>query len=166
MQNQNQVLDVISEYLPRTTVSQWHAMVSGYIVGRGDDSPEIWTHVLLDQVVHDEVLNGFFSQVLECFNDDALSYDLILPRDDEALSIRSQALVEWVRHFLSSMGAASVLVADELSQSVNEILRDLNSVAELDYKNIDAGEDNEAHFLEVCEYVRVLVMTLFVEMGQ
>ena len=163
MANQEALMAVVSSYLPDVSELEWHAMVSGYIAGGGSAEPFFWTMVLLDHAIDHPLLNAYYQDVLSAFKDQSFAYDLLLPDSEEDLAVRSKGLVDWVQCFLSALGASGVWVAKSQPPIVNELLQDLNAVAQLNYQDVDPGEENENHFAQLHEYVRTLVMTFFLE---
>lgn len=164
MVNQEALMAVVSSYLSDVSEVEWHAMVSGYIAGGGSAEPLSWTRVLLDHPVDHPLLNACYQEILSAFQDQSFAYDLLLPDSDEDLAVRSKGLVDWVQCFLSALGASGVWVAESQSSIVKEVLQDLNAVAQLNYQDIDHSEENENDFAQLYEYVRTLVMTLYLEL--
>ena len=80
------------------------------------------------------------------------SFALFLPDDDAPLAERAEALSAWCQGFLYGVGYAG---AREWPDDCAEVLRDLADISRLD---ADAsGEEDEAAFTEISEFVRVCV---------
>ncbi|WNV03304.1 UPF0149 family protein [Candidatus Methylospira mobilis] len=87
------------------------------------------------------------------------SFGLFLPDDDEALYERAQALGEWCQGFLYGLGAQAE--STSWHGECQEILRHLVDIAQLDADA--AGEENEAAFMELSEFVRMGVQLIYGE---
>ena len=79
------------------------------------------------------------------------SFRLLLPDDDAPLSERASALSGWCQGFLFGIGSAGA--GRDWSADCAEVLRDLTDISQLDANA--AGEEDEAAFAEVSEFVRV-----------
>jgi uncharacterized protein YgfB (UPF0149 family) len=90
----------------------------------------------------------------------SVSLTLLLPSDEEALSLRTTAIGEWAQGFLSGFGAN--IGKTELSKETQEIIEDLISIAQIQADE-DEDEDGEVAYMEVNEYLRVAPLFLFSE---
>ncbi len=84
---------------------------------------------------------------------------LMLPDDDAEMAERLRALSEWCHGFLSGFG--SVSREEALTEEALSILQDLAAIVHISADEDDA--DEEADYMEVVEYVRVLAATLYQE---
>lgn len=92
---------------------------------------------------------------------DGFGLQMLLPDDDSPLSQRTAALGQWAYGFLTGFGSAGAK-ARELSEEVEDGLRDLASIAQIAAE--DGEDDNdESDYMEVTEYVRMLAASLFLE---
>ena len=88
-----------------------------------------------------------------------------MPDDNSSLPERSAALIEWCEGFLSGLGIAGVTDFERLSFECRELIHDLYKICRLDVGDMeDTGEDEEAAFVELIEYVRMGTMMLHDEM--
>lgn len=93
--------------------------------------------------------------------EDCFAITLLLPGDDDSLTLRSQALGEWCQGFLSGFGGS---IGDrKLSDEAREILEDYIAVAQIVAPESDESTADEASFMEVSEYLRMTTVYLFTE---
>jgi len=91
---------------------------------------------------------------------DGFGLQLILPDDETELSQRTATLGQWCYGFLTGFGSAGV-ANRELGEEAEDGLRDLAAIAHIAVE--DGDESDEADFMEVTEYVRMLAASLFME---
>lgn len=91
-----------------------------------------------------------------------LEFEMLLPDDDDEISIRVEALGRWCQSFLSGFGLYGKHTDASLSAEAKETLNDLGQIAQISADLEDLGE-NENDLMEVQEYVRMAVLMLFTE---
>jgi len=91
-----------------------------------------------------------------------MSFQLLLPDDESALSERVQMLGAWCTGFLSGFGLQGSHSNSSMSKETRETLQDLGQIAQIE-ADIDDTEENEADMMEVQEYVRMACLMLFTE---
>jgi uncharacterized protein YgfB (UPF0149 family) len=87
------------------------------------------------------------------------SFRILLPDDDRTLTERVDALAGWCSAFLEGFALSAEVPAGTMTQDCQELLEDLAAIG-----NATAGEPEEgaeSDLVEVVEYVRIGVMTLF-----
>ncbi|CAM3829742.1 hypothetical protein VA7868_01761 [Vibrio aerogenes CECT 7868] len=99
-------------------------------------------------------------------NENDFRLSLLLPEgdSDKDLMEKSEALSEWVNHFISGLGLAQLEIKS-LSEGSKEALGDLEEIGKL---MIDEEDDlNEQSLLleQVIEHVKVCVLTIHAECG-
>ena len=96
----------------------------------------------------------------ELVAESSVSLTLLLPSDDEALSLRTTAIGQWAQGFLSGFGAN--IGNTELSKEAREILEDFISIAQIQVDD-EEDEEGEMAYMEINEYLRVAPLFLFSE---
>ncbi|QEY60212.1 UPF0149 family protein [Pseudomonas sp. C27(2019)] len=96
----------------------------------------------------------------ELLAESSVSLTLLLPGDDEALSLRTTAIGQWAQGFLSGFG--SNIGNTELSKEAREILEDFISIAQVQADD-EEDEEGEVAYMEINEYLRVAPLFLFSE---
>ena len=145
--------------------SEAHGMLCGQLCGQGGADRRGW----LEQVVGEgnlgnAGLSALFDVTLGQLNDPDLGLRLLLPNDEQPLSARAVALRHWVQGFLYGIGTGGVN-QENLSEEVYDFLRDLLEVAKLDFDTDEATNEDEAAFLEIIEFVRLGVLTVYEELN-
>jgi yecA family protein len=104
-------------------------------------------------------LAHLYQQTEQAFQQALEEFSLFMPDDNEILSARLQALVDWCSGFIGGMGLSGMQIDDKLDPAVKEILMDMMELTHMDV-DVDADNENEAAFVEIEEYIRVGVMTI------
>jgi yecA family protein len=109
------------------------------------------------------VVKQMFSELWTDILDDAYSFQLMLPDDDDSLVERGHALGAWVQGFNLGFGLQqkSTPVA---SEEVKEVLTDFAEIANLS-DEMEEDEDTEQAYFEISEYVRISSLLCFSELG-
>jgi uncharacterized protein len=107
-------------------------------------------------------LQAVFDATSDALGDDAMSFQPMLPPDDDPIAQRTSALGEWCQGFLYGLGVG-VAVPDvsRLPGEAAEVLRDMTEITHVDVDPQDSDESNEAAYAELVEFVRVGVQLLY-----
>lgn len=153
--------------------SEIHGLITGFIVtGSQVDEGHILHLVLSYLDLQSDASSDLKSLILEVFSDirqqlssEDLSFNLLLPDEDVVeLYSRLQSLSLWSQGFLVGFGSGSKgLNENEFSDEIQEALRDIVNVANVDPEVNEEEEEDETAFFEVCEYLRVASMLIFAE---
>ena len=108
-----------------------------------------------------QALEGLHGGTLEQLQSESFNFKLLLPNDETELSQRAVALGEWCRGFLSGFALAGQKDETQMPEDIKESLHDLASIVHIEVDG--SGEEDETGFFEVCEYVRMAALTLFLE---
>lgn len=151
--------------------SDLHGSLTGFLCGGGVASPRNWLQRLelepdpaVDAGARMELLARLFRDCRNQLEDPGFAFEPLLPADEEPLTERADALVQWCRGFLGGLGLSGVNVQKALSEDGAEILRDFGAIAASSFEYDDAEEDESA-LVEVLEFIRVGVMLLHSEMA-
>jgi yecA family protein len=153
------------------TASELHGSLAGYLCAGGTPDPRNWLHELAIEDAEDAgdaehaVLDRLFAGCAEGLEDPELSFEPLLPDDDEPIGERAGALVEWCRGFLGGLGLSGAELQGHLSGESDEVLHDLGRIAATRFDRGDTAEEDEDAYAEVVEYVRVGVMLLHNEIA-
>lgn len=113
---------------------------------------------------------GLFKNLYEVstlqLRDPEMGIVLLLPEDNAPLSYRLEALVDWCEGFLHGIQLAETCRPDcvALPES-REILKDIEEISGLHCDEIST-QDNERHYLELIEFMRVAVLLLEASLNQ
>jgi uncharacterized protein YgfB (UPF0149 family) len=90
---------------------------------------------------------------------------LVLPDDEEPLSVRTTALAQWCQGFLYGLGAGGIPDPARLEGDAGEVVRDFAEISRADVGAEEDEELNENAYGQLVEFVRVGVQLLFEELG-
>lgn len=156
------------------TPSALHGWLTGYLCGGARLTTENWLreaedYLELDEAPQDKLkvaLVDFYQQLLTGLSGEDMSYQPLLPPDDEADVVEQvDCLAQWSKGFLDGIGASGKLQGNKLPDDVMEVLRDLDAFSNA---TIDDPKDpeNETLYMELAEHARVAALTVFYGMNQ
>ena len=156
---------IILEFDPELSAAEAHGMATGMLCINEHADSASWLNELKANSTSstntdDSTLVHLFDETQRLLSIDDYEYDLFLPDDDHDLSTQTEALKNWCRGFLYSMGAISS--NKHYSEDVLEILKDISEFTKLDTQV--EGEEDEAAFVELTEYLRSAVFLLRAEL--
>lgn len=112
----------------------------------------------------DEQLSGQLAELhlatITQLEDDQLRFSVWLPSDDEPLEDRTEALAHWCTGFLAGLGSGTELTQDTLSEDVSGALSDIQQIAIAEMTGDGDEEEEEAAFVEIIEYIRVVTLMM------
>ncbi len=157
--------------------AECHGMLSALLCG-SDDAIQIWLDELMTEqhegdLLQDEarqLLEGFAAIVKAQLHGTDLSYDLLLPDDDNPLYERVYALAQWCQGFYLGLGIIGVTDLDKLPEDSREIVDDMMQIARIENYDAEseaqANEEDEAAYAELVEYLRVGVLLIYEELSK
>lgn len=166
----NQCLALANGSLNGAELAECHGVLCGVLsVSPNADSAEFLSQLRNLELLEDpdealvSVLDELFIATTAQLDDDAMSFRLWLPDDEDPLEQRTDALAHWCTGFLAGLATRGDL--DGLQGETEEAVRDLEQIARA---GISAGDDedgrsrdeDERDFLEIAEYVRIVTMIL------
>jgi hypothetical protein len=104
----------------------------------------------------EELLNSTRLQLA----DEEMGLALWLPNDDETLEDRTMALAQWCSGFLASLGSSGDDILCAMSDDSNDAMKDLQQISAADVTDTDESEEDEKAFIEIVEYIRVVVLMI------
>lgn len=149
--------------------SDLHGSLTGLISARAAPPAGDWLGRLAFEDLADALARGadrapfdaLLAETGAALDDPDCGFEPLLPEADAPLAARSAALVEWCRGFLGGLGLAGAGADLErrLSAAGREMLGDLARIGAARFDD-DDGEEAEAAYAEIVEYVRVGVLLL------
>jgi len=104
-----------------------------------------------------------FSELWTDILDDAYSFQLLLPDDDDSIAERGNALGSWVQGFNLGFGLQQK-DSPVFSEEVKEVLTDFAEIANLS-DEMEEDEATEQAYFEINEYVRISALLCFSELA-
>jgi uncharacterized protein len=112
-----------------------------------------------DEVAGDR-LYDLYRGTLTSLQSGELSFQLLLPEDDDSLPERVESLAQWCQGFLTGFGLAGSKL--KIDSDLAETLRDLSAIAQVGASEDEAAlESSESDLFSICEYVRLTVVEIF-----
>ena len=107
------------------------------------------------------LLQQFIRHTQQQLADVNISFKLLMPEEEQLLSVRAGALVDWTNGFLSGLGAGGLELSENEQSELSEIVTDLSTIAQIDDSSVSGNEVEEVAFTELEEYLRVAAITLY-----
>ncbi|MDT8319523.1 MAG: UPF0149 family protein [Xanthomonadales bacterium] len=148
-------------------LAECHGVLCGLLCRENASAPSEFLHHLaaLELLVEPpsalaSVLGQAHESTARQLSDEEFGFELWLPDDDEPLEDRAGALARWSLGFLA--GLASGGQWGTLSEEAAEAIEDLQQIArtELAGGGAETGEEDEAAYAEIVEYVRIVALTM------
>lgn len=142
------------------SAAEAHGMAVGMLCANDNARSSDWLAELFgdDKPADDEIsmLLDWFDQSEVLLDSDQFEFELFLPDENTRLTERANALADWCRGFLFGFGSQKK--ASTLSGESKEILKDVYEFSHMDPQA--DGEEDEAAFIELTEYVKAAVLLL------
>lgn len=161
---------LVAEGVHGVSPAELHGLLCGGLASGARPDPAAWLRMAADAMEIDEFtqesakvgLLQLYQESLALLQADDLSFEPLLPDDDQLVAQRAGALGEWCQGFLSGFGQFGKQTDSSLSKEAREALGDLGQIAQI-ADDADESDENEADLVEVQEYVRMAALLLFTE---
>lgn len=150
---------------PVSTPAEMHGLMCGLVCASQENL------LLPKQYKDSAIMTALYPQIVEQFShaldQDTFTIELLLPDDEQPLSVRTEAIGEWAQGFIAGLGEGGFKIINS-NPSIQEVLEDFQAIAQIqggDAMN-DSGidEDDEKAFFEVQEYMRMAVLTIYTDL--
>ncbi len=156
-------LDVeVIDFSPATL----HGTMTGYIVASPDWSAPAWIKRITGHEALGETLRDLYYLSAFQLEEVSFSYEILLPDDDQPAADRGKALSQWCEGFLSGLGLGGISTLEHENEDIEEAFNDIIEIAQLNYKELEGEEDEEIDLMELEEYMRTVVMFIYLEFHQ
>jgi len=168
-----QLSNLLVEQGSAVSPARIHGALSGLLAAGAQPLAELGldavTH-LLEVVAHGELAEqilSLYTVTSGALLDESFEFHPLLPDDEEALAVRTEALGDWCAGFLlgfAQQNGKTPAQAGALSADSSEILSDLAVLAEASLGDEDDDEDEaESNYMELVEYVRFAVLNVYTD---
>ncbi len=154
---------IVQQIQPELTAAEAHGMAAGMLCGNRRTTCKAWLSEAFQDAdatpITDDgaLLANFFEETRRLLDSDNFEFDLFLPAEAEtSLSGQIAALKNWCNGFLVGLGMT--IASADCSPEAKEILKDITECTRLDTES--EGDEDEAAFVEVNEYLRAAVILL------
>lgn len=119
-----------------------------------------------------EALQAVEIETWRTLNESSMTFEPLLPGDEQPLETQVGALASWCHGFLSGLGMGGLTIDAESTaggeETVAEIAKDFAEISRAALGPEDEGDPEQAGFAlaELKEYVRVSVQLLFEQLGE
>ena len=113
----------------------------------------------ITQMESREALAAYWILAQRSIADSDYGFRLLLPDDAVSMSLRAEALGQWSQSFLAGLGLSECNV-DKLDDDGEDMLATLAEIAQIDI-DLEASDENEGLYTELCEFVRIAAMYLY-----
>jgi uncharacterized protein YgfB (UPF0149 family) len=152
--------------------SELHGVISGLICAGHSDAHVAWFEGLFDNRSSDDLLVREARQSLgqlylatgHQFAEDGLGFTPFLPDDQAPLSLRSRCLSEWCQGYLYGLGLAGI-AERQFQGDAKEAVADISEIGRLDHAAVESGEESEAAFVELVEFLKVASLLIREELA-
>jgi len=147
-------------------------LLCGLLCHSGKDVRAHWISELLEEECIDSSLEKLqaslgklYIETSAAMQDQEFSFNPLLPDDKRPISERGQGLCDWCQGFLYGIGLSGKKLEKALSELGREGLKDLTEVTRMDINALDASNENEEAFMELAEFLRVAVLTIYSDLA-
>lgn len=105
-----------------------------------------------------ESIDALFRRTADELSNGQFHFQLLLPDDDATLGERARALGAWCQGFMIGLNLGGITASKHLPGDLPEVLRDIAEIAKASSDDMESGEEEEASYAELVEYIRVGVM--------
>ncbi len=144
--------------------SEAHGTLCGLLMGQQEISK--WLGATLENIPESgdllaqeslQVLHQLYDNSKQLLNDEDLSFELLLPDEEDEFALRLIALAGWSQGFLYGMAMNGEALLKALSSQGRECLDDLLEISQLAHDE-ESSEETEAVYAELVEHVRLSVI--------
>ena len=155
-----------------TGAAEAHGLLCGMACAGGNVATDVWLEHLLGEnntlsaAARDcnAALTSLQQEIKRQLHDDALGFVLLLPADDEPLTLRTRALGHWCEGFLYGMALGGTRDDAPLPEDSAEIMKDFYEISHAGFTARETADADEAAYLEIVEYVRMCVLLVHEEL--
>ncbi len=152
--------------------SESHGFLCGVFCASNTVASAIWQEYLLVGVENSSDFDESFAVLAELAkiaSEEIVSEEMIftpfLPDDQASIAERSNSISEWCAGFVSGLGIGRGENTLDLDDEGDEFLQDIISISRMGSSN-DEGDDSEAAYFEVVEYIRVGVIFIYQQLHE
>jgi uncharacterized protein YgfB (UPF0149 family) len=171
--------DEISHAFIKANLVGSPAELHGFLAGSASSGKLLSADSLIETVakfleVSSERVEDLGTMLIELYqfsvnqiNNNDYEFSPILPDDDFILSERLASMGEWCQGFLYGLGSSELFSNLEIQKNISEALDDLASISNVHVSDdqYEGDEtDNEANYIEIVEYIKIAVLTIFTEL--
>lgn len=150
-----------------------HGILCGFICAGQEMDGRSWIEPILGNASgSDEVLGYAKKLLLKLYEISSIKlqqiefdFSLLLPDDDEPLTVRMEALSHWCQGFIIALDRSGINARASISGEVQEALDHMLEISKIDYEITEPTEENERDYFEVVEYLRMTILMVHTDIA-
>jgi uncharacterized protein YgfB (UPF0149 family) len=146
--------------------AQVHGFICGLLCATSGKSDNSWHNTLLgdkkDRHAR-EMLQQIFESSFHLISEFSFEFTLLLPEDKASIHLRTEALGSWCQGFLAGLKHGRFPIENREPSEITDTLNDILEIAQVNYEELDANDEDEMAYFELLEYVRLAVLMIFHE---
>ncbi len=148
--------------------AQVHGLLCGLICGTSGKTDDSWEKIVLGPKKSKKTLSmlqELYETSYHQINEFSFEFSLLLPTDRANLDTRAEALGLWCQGFVAGLQQTDALIENREPGEATDALNDIIEIAQVNYGDVTANEEDETAYFELIEYVRLAVLMLYHELG-
>lgn len=109
------------------------------------------------------LIEQFYRDTCRLLKDVNYSFVPLLPGEESSITRRTEELALWCQGFLHGIATSGLRGDSQFSPDAADALRDLAQISQAGLGDEDELEENEAHWHELVEYLKVAVLTIYTD---
>jgi len=160
---------LLNEIEPGLHPAEAHGLLCGYLClipypeKSNPDFEKLFLHDKKNKKAH-TILSQLSEASYHSLSQFSFEFSLILPDDDTDINTRTEALGLWCQGFLTGLAQSSTPLQNHAKDEITEALSDLTEIAQINFGDIPANEEDETAYFELVEYVRLTTLMFFNEL--
>jgi uncharacterized protein YgfB (UPF0149 family) len=162
----------INQVLSGTTLklhpSQVHGLICGLLCGSQHGS-SVWEELVTGEKkpgkAH-KTLQALYDASAKQLDEFLFEFQLLLPKNDDSLLEKAEALTLWVQGFLTGLKLAQIQIENREPSETTEAINDMIEIAKMNYEEVIASEEDEAAYTELVEYIRMAVILIYQDLHE
>jgi uncharacterized protein len=160
---------VLADERSMTDAAEAHGTLAGALCTASAYRFEDWLQEILPEgrahALSTSALRALYFVTSETLAGADMTFEPLLPDDDQPLDERTAALSQWCVGFLYGLGSGSIPDVAKLPGEAGEVVQDFDEITRVGVDSGDSEEQNESAYAELVEFVRVGVQLVFEELG-
>jgi uncharacterized protein YgfB (UPF0149 family) len=146
-----------------------HGDLCGLACVMGADAESPWLNAVMAET-HDSgarpLLEKLAALTCRSLEEGDMSFELLLPSDDEPLELRANHLAHWVQGFMHGLSGGGQVARHPVfdTETVRGVIEDFSEITHAMFAADEAESESEAAYMELVEYVRVAVQLVYEEL--
>lgn len=172
--NYEQVAELLQQSQAAASTSECHGLLCGLLCSGKQltNSPAQWARSVMAEMagqitqdaVQSNVLVDLFAVTKSKIENMDFDFQILLPHDDVDIAQRAEELGCWCQGFMAGLGLGGFQWDnDDPDSEIGEALNCIAGIANIDHMNLGMSEDDEAAYMEVTEYLRLAVLSIYAE---